>query len=240
MKTKTLLLILILLSVNSFAQIKENVVKLNTLGFPFGSLSLGYERALSEKNTVNLNIGIPVGSSLGKSLAKDLIGSDYTVSEATLNNFHIRAAYRHYTGKSSAPKGFYYEPALKYQTLSPSIAGWGTADNTDIVNVEADVKISTFSAGFQLGYQFLIAKRVTIDLAFFGLEAGLANFDLKGKTNKEYRDTYFDDIVTTAKDLPIIGDKVEVTKEGEDMIRAKAKNIFFPMLRANFSIGFAF
>lgn len=233
MKTKIFVIVLSLFSLNSFAQIKENVVKLNLQNFAFGSISLGYERALNEKNALNVNIGIPISKSLNESWGEDLMGEDYSVTEASVKNFHLRAAYRHYTGKKMVPQGFYLEPALKYQTLSPNLEGYNSDGEASV-----DGTLSTFTGGFQLGYQFLISKTVTLDLAFFGLEAGIANFDMDGTTSGDI-DEYKQDIEDAISDLPVIGDKTTVTTNG-NTVNVSTKSVFFPMFRAGFSVGIAF
>ncbi|MFV0346241.1 MAG: hypothetical protein ACK5IQ_08365 [Bacteroidales bacterium] len=243
MKTKLFLSVLFTLcyGFSGIAQIKENVVKWNLVNLSLGSLSLGYERALNEKNSVNLNVGIPIGAGMPSALGEALVGDDYTISKSKLNNFHIRAAYRHYTGQQSVPKGFYYEPSLKYQTLSPDVKGSGDVNvsGTNVfANIEADATLSTFTAGFQIGYQFLIADRVIIDLGIFGLEAGMGKLKMTATSDKtEVIDAFEKDIIDAVEDLPF--GNPTVTRNG-DKIEVTTKNIFLPMVRMNIGIGIAF
>ncbi len=196
---------------------------------------------LNEKNSLNLNVGIPIGTSFNETLSKELVGDNYSIDKATLSNFHIRGAYRHYTGKHVAPKGFYYEPSLKYQTLNPHISANGSVtieERTEEGNVALDASISSFSAGFQIGYQFLIAERVTIDLGFFGLEAGMWKVKMDASSdNTALVDNFEQDITSAVEDLPF--GNPTVTREG-DTFKVKTESIFLPMLRFNIGIGFAF
>jgi hypothetical protein len=234
MKSKILTLIFSVLYFCGFSQTRENVVKLHLQNFTFGSLSLGYEHALNEKNSLDFGIGIPIKKEINSSLTDNLFDADYTVDKATLSNFHLRAAYRHYTGKHLVPKGFYYEPYLKFQTLKPSFSGYTSKNEKG----SADATFSTFTGGFQLGYQFLIAKRVTLDFYFLGIEAGLAKIKLDGTTSGNIEE-YKEDIEDAVKDIPVIGDKTKVSIEN-NKVKVETGSIFFPMIRGGISLGIAF
>ncbi|HSQ85549.1 MAG TPA: hypothetical protein VLM43_12590, partial [Desulfobacterales bacterium] len=90
-------------------------------------------------------------------------------------------------------------------------------------------------------YQFLISKTVTLDLFFFGLEAGLGNVDGSvhsadpGKV-AEIRDNIQEGI----DDIPSMwGDKIDVTSSGND-VKIEGKSLFTPLYRGGFSLGVAF
>ena len=233
-KVKIITFILCIVYTSGFAQIKENAVKVNLQNFAFGSLSLGYEHALNKKNSLNIGLGIPIGQNLSTGQTGDLYSDGYVPEKATLSNFHIRTAYRHYTGKKEVPKGFYYEPYLKYQTLSPKIDGISVSDK----KASIDGKLSSFTGGLQLGYQFLIAKTVVLDFYFFGLEAGFASFKMTGTTEGDL-EQYKKDIESNITDLPIIGDKTKV-KIVDNKVDVRTSSIFFPSFRAGLSLGIAF
>jgi hypothetical protein len=193
---------------------------------------------LNAKNSVTLGIGIPHNASLaGKYGIKT-----NDVSKADINSMHIRAAYRHYTGNSGLPKGFYIEPYLKYQKLKADVTF--TSINNDVTDVKyaADVKadIHSINAGFQLGAQFLIAKRVAIDLYFLGLEGGMLNIDFTGTpANANNVDDLFNKVDDKRKNIPILDKKFTVTKTSTD-VRVKSSNVFYPFIRSGINIGIAF
>jgi hypothetical protein len=219
----------------TFGQIKKNVIKLHPENYAFGSLPLGYERAINGKNTLDFGIGIPLNKQLSESFAENMYPTgSYAIEKATISNMHFRVAFRHYTGKQQAPKGFYYEPYLKYQTFKPSIAG---VNNHDIKS-SFDGTFSSFNGGLQLGYQFLIAKTVTLDFYFFGLEAGMLKANLTGETSSDLQ-TYKDDIEKNITDLPYVGDKIAVKVE-DNKVKVTSSNIFYPSIRMGFSLGIAF
>ncbi len=228
-------------------QYRKNAVKFNPIDLAFGSMSFTYERMISPKNSLNLTVGIPNGLELGERILEELASDEYSISSASLDNLHLRAAYRHYTGKKSGPRGFYLEPSLKYQTLNPNMAGNATIEVTDNVTgqqveesgfVSADATISSFTAGFQMGYQFLIAKRVTLDLGFFGLEAGTGKVNVTAYSdNADIVGEFKQDIIDAIENLPF--GNPTATVEG-NTIKAKTESVFFPMLRFNIGIGIAF
>jgi len=222
---------------------RKNVVKFLPVNVPFQSISFEYERMINAKNSVTLGIGLPNQKSLIGKYGIDF-GTDMKSLE--LGTMHIRAAFRHYTGEHMLPKGFYIEPYIKYQSIT------GTA-RVEGVKVESgysapysgdfDVKLNSMNLGFQLGTQFLIAKRVTLDLYFIGLEAGLLSGNVTAVSDQiAQADNLKGDIEDAIKNLPsFIGDKLKVTQSADKKtIGVKASGVPYPWLRGGFNIGIAF
>lgn len=243
MKTILLLVTAALFSLLSHAQELQNAIKLLPLNLPLNCLSLEYEHMLNEKNSLEFGIGIPLtGSFVNK------FGMDWSEEENILNDklgiFNLRAAYRHYTGKSMLPKGFYIAPYLNFVSLSAS------ADNVRYVDDTAepysyqenyDTKLHSFGLGCQLGYQFLIAKRITLDLYFFGLEAGLGTVDATiYSSNLDEVSNIEEDIQKEVDDFPnFLRKRIEVNSSGNN-INVKGKSIIHPWYRGGLSLGVAF
>jgi hypothetical protein len=200
---------------------------------------------LNAKNAVTLGIGIPAnGSLVGKYGIKE---SD--VPKAEFNSMHIRAAYRHYSGNLGLPKGFYIEPYLKYQKVKANVTASFSNNQTD-ASYPADLKADfhTLNAGFQIGLQWLIAKRVAIDFYFLGLEAGLVGGNFSGTpsnaSNVADLRTKIEGDPQTGKDgiqeLPgFLKDKLTVTSNSTS-VNVKASSIPYPWLRSRISVGIAF
>ena len=219
---------------------RNNVVKFLPANLPFQSISFEYERMINPANYITLGIGIPNQKSLIGKYGMDF-GSD--VKSVELGTMHIRAAYRHYTGQRMLPKGFYIEPYVKYLKIS----GNGSVENTDFNNTykgKFDVNLNSMNLGFQLGAQFLIAKRVTLDLYFLGLEAGILNGDVNatsdlGDPYATHLKAYIEDRI--AEFPSFIGDKLTVNQSADKkMINVNASNIIYPWYRGGISIGIAF
>jgi len=218
---------------------RNNVVKFLPVNLPFQSISFEYERMINPSNYLTLGIGIPNQKSLIGKYGMD-VNSELKTAE--LGTMHIRAAYRHYTGQRMLPKGFYIEPYLKYQ----KITGNGSVENTDFDNTykgKFDVNLNSMNLGFQLGAQFLIAKRITVDFYFLGLEVGFLSGDVTAISDQlADADNLKADIEKNIADLPsFIGDKLTVTQSADKkQINVNADHVPYPWFRGGISIGIAF
>lgn len=216
---------------------RKNVIKFLPVNLAFNSVSFEFERMINAKNAVTLGVGIP---SKGSVTGKYSINTEDIINDE-LSTMHIRAAYRHYTGNSGLPKGFYIEPYLKYQKVNGKATASVNNDQTD-ASYDTDFKADfhTWNAGFQVGVQFLIAKRVALDLYFIGLEAGLLNGSMVGTpsdaSNVDDLTQKFEDGI---HDFPLISDKLTVTSTSTDAI-IHASNALYPFIRGGISIGITF
>lgn len=246
MKNLLFLLVLVGSSIFAFAQnqdsnqiTRKTVVKYLPINTFTESYSFEIERMINSKNAITLGIGIPTNNSI---IGKYGIDDDSDLKEASVGTTHIRVAYRHYTGKSGLPKGFYIEPSLKYQHINGKIKAQFTEEDTNtLYTSDITSDLNTFNAGFQMGVQFLIAKRVTLDFYFLGIEGGMVNGNVNAKVvpsdNIPDMRKEIDDAI---EDLPsFFSDKLEVTNTS-DAVNVKASQIPFPWLRSGISIGIAF
>jgi hypothetical protein len=213
------------------------VVKFLPVNIPLQSFSLEAERMLNAKNAVTLGIGIPTNASL---IGKYGIKSG-DVSKAEFGTMHVRAAYRHYTGNSGLPKGFYIEPYLKYQNVKATVSAKFNNDQTD-ASYPADIKVdfNTLNAGVQLGVQWLIAKRVAVDFYFIGLEGGIVNGNCTGTPSSTSNIADLTNKFEKARtDVSVLKNIFTVTSNNTQ-VNAKASSTFYPWLRSGISIGIAF
>jgi len=222
---------------------RRNVVKFLPINVPFQSSSLEYERMINAKNSWTLGIGLPNQRSL---IGKYGIDANSDLKTADLGTMHLRAAYRHYTGKRKLPKGFYLEPYLKYQHIKGNGNIAGVNDYDVAYDGKSTVNLTTFNFGCQMGLQFLIAKRVTLDFYFMGLEGGFlsGNIVTTPTSNTGYDPIVLavlkDEIESKIVDLPsIVRDKISVTQT-DNQINVKASGIPYPWYRGGISIGIAF
>ena len=224
---------------------RNNVVKFLPVNIPFQSISFEYERMINHKNSVTLGIGLPNQRSI---MGKYGIDASSDLKAIELGTMHIRAAYRHYTGNRLLPVGFYYEPYFKYQNIS----GTARVEGENVENGytapykgDFDIKLHSFNLGMQLGVQFLIANRVTLDLYFLGLEGGFLSGNVTA-TSPNIADAnnvvnLKAEIEKSIDDLPsFIGDKLKVTQPSSNQINVRASSVPYPWLRGGISIGIAF
>lgn len=243
MKKVFILFILGLLSISGNAQDRKNSVKFLPVNLPINSLSFAYERMVNPKNSFELGLGIPLNQTFVNKFSMDWSKNE-NISNDKLGILSIRAAYKHYTGKSGEPKGFYYSPYLKYQAISGSAHNVRTIEDdlgSSSYDEDYNVDANTIGIGFQLGYQFLIAHRVTLDLYFLGLEAGIANFTGAVKSSDlEQVDNIESDIQDAIDDFPdFLRKKIDVSSNG-NTVKVKGNNIAYPWVRGGISIGIIF
>jgi hypothetical protein len=185
-----------------------------------------------------MGIGIP----FNKSFTYEVDDADRVI---TSKSFSVMGGYRMYFGKK-AMRGFYFEPYLKY--LKNDIS---TIINTDLNGTPTDfVTTSEYSGvglGLQLGVQFLIAKRVTIDLFFLGPEANSSHHKFSmhditstGPWDAQDAQDAQDEIDDAIGDLPIIGNKLSVVVDRNARTVSSDYKGFLPGVRAGLSIGFRF
>jgi len=243
MKTVCLIIVFSLACTLARGQEKVNAVKVLPLSFPLNSAAFEYERMLNEKNAVEFGIGIPIRRTFVEKFGMDW-SDDEMISDDELGIFSLRAAYRHYTGQSMLPKGFYVAPFIRYQGISASADNLREIEDdlgNSTYNEDYSAKIKTIGVGCQLGYQFLISKTVTLDLFFFGIETGLGKVDADIYiSDPEQVDDIYNDVKDVVDDLPSFWKKrIDVTSSS-DYVYIKGKNLFYPMYRGGFSLGIAF
>ena len=256
MRNKILILFFLLLAINVFGQDvtdstsvgetgRKNVLKFLPTNLIFNSLSFEYERKLGKKNSIILGIGLPSSKSFAGKFT-DNSGENKITNDA-FSTMSLRLAYRHYSGKSIQPSGFYVSPYLKYQKFEVSADNNKTVTQgyppiTQNYTEKYDVSGSTMNLGLQLGVQFLIAKRVAVDFYFLGIEAGLANLNASVKSsNINMIDEVETSVRDNIKDLPdFLAKKITVTRKSNDQIDVKGDSMPYPWIRGGISIGIAF
>lgn len=221
---------------------RKTVIKFLPVNYPFGAYSFEIERMISAKNAVTLGVGIPANLSL---MGKYGIDPNEDIEDANISTMHIRAAFRHYTGGKNLPRGFYIEPYLKYQKIDANLkASFEVEENPDQTYM-ADIttpNLNSLNVGFQMGVQFLIAKRVSLDLYFLGFEAGMLNGNVNAKVDPaDNMPDMAAELQDAIDELPgFISNKLEVTSGNGDNVNVKSSGVAFPWLRSGISIGIAF
>jgi hypothetical protein len=145
MKKLVFILSVLALSTTSFAQYKgggdgdvmPNVIKINPLGFLFGSASVGYERAINEKSS------FVIAPTFG----------GFNFGGVKYSQFGGSAEYRFYLSKnSSAPKGFYAGPGANFSSGKVKLDG---GDKTTF---------SSFGVKGIIGNQWVFGSGFVLDL----------------------------------------------------------------------------
>ena len=217
---------------------RKNVVKFLPMNIPFQSLSFEYERMIDPNYSLTLGVGLPIQGTI---IGKYGIDNNSNLKKAEFSTMHIRAALRYYYGDHMLPKGFYVEPYLKYQQIKGNATYEGIDNLNNIYKGNMDAKLNTLNLGVQFGIQFLIAKKITIDLYFLGLEGGLANGNATATSEKTTDAEYIEaDVKNAVAGLPFFIRNWLTVKKVNNQVFIDANNLQYPWYRGGFSIGFAF
>lgn len=149
---------------------RKNTVKLNlTSPMIFGSNNyvLGYERTIGKHQSFSVHVGtfslgrlIDINTDSIKGLNKDVKSTGLSLS----------GDYRFYLAKENkynSPHGIYIGPYFAYNRFARNFEfEANTASFSGKLNAELGFSITT--VGFQLGYQFVIKDRITLDMILFG------------------------------------------------------------------------
>jgi hypothetical protein len=153
-------------------KVRRNVVRLNlTNPLIFGdrSLVLGYERVLNDHQSFSINGGL---ASLPKfnliNIVDDSIVQLYKDSKD--RGFNLTGDYRFYLAsenKYRAPRGLYIGPYASHVFMGRENSWHLDTDNFN-GDVKTDLKFNMTAVGAQLGYQFILWKRVALDFVLIG------------------------------------------------------------------------
>lgn len=198
-----------------------------------------YERTLKEYQAISLKAGYISFPQLLKTRDPDSINFE---SDVKRSGFTLGADYRFYfkkENKFSAPHGLYWGPFIDYSSFTNkrSVSFPDTAFATGVLDFTGKLKI--LQAGINLGYQFVIRDRITIDMNLFGPAIALygAALSLDGQFDVNDEDEYLQKLYDYLIDnLPIVG---ELATTGEIDSNGRA-NLFFAGFRYSVSAGFRF
>lgn len=153
----------------------------NPIFFGTKSMVFGYERTLGKHQSMSINIG---RSSIPKFFEIGPIGDSIKVIPGSNDKgFNCSIDYRFYLQKENkydAPHGVYIGPYYSYYFFERENS---LEINTSNFNgsVVTDFIINTHTLGAELGYQFILWKRLALDLILIG--PGLTNYNLKASIN---------------------------------------------------------
>ncbi len=163
----------------------KNTIKVNlTNPMIFGDqcYTLGYERQIGNNQSFEVNIGrFSVGRILG--ISTDSIEAINTDIDS--KGFHLSGEYRFYLSKENkydAPRGVYLGPYATYNSFSRQLLHSATTESFT-GEFTTDLTFRALNVGFQLGYQFVFWKRVSLDMVLLGPGVGFYKFKTELSTN---------------------------------------------------------
>jgi hypothetical protein len=161
---------------------RKNTIRFNISNpalFGPGSIIFGYERVLKNNQSISLNVG---RASFPKLTRSEEESQELSLrSNSTEKGLNLSADYRFYlkdVNKFDAPRGVYIGPYYSYNYFN-RINNWDL-NTTDFQGaVQSDLTMNIHTAGFELGYQFVLWKKLTIDMVLLG--PGFASYSVKAK-----------------------------------------------------------
>jgi hypothetical protein len=165
---------------DSTAKVYRNVIRYNLSGgLLFGLdkyIVFGYERVLNSRQSISINAGRVSFPKL-VSFSTD---SFSVKSDLKNSGFNTSIDYRFYLRKENLfmpPHGIYIGPFYSYNhfTRTNSWADMRAGTTHPLVETNSTFNIHTFGA--ELGYQFILWKRLALDLVLIG--PGFSYYDLK-------------------------------------------------------------
>ncbi|MEN8138069.1 MAG: hypothetical protein ABFR62_06525 [Bacteroidota bacterium] len=214
--------------------------------FGYRNINLGYERVLSDKNTVSVNVGyLEIPKLLTQSEKVEYIDGD-----SYRGGFSIFADYNFYIANRNvrkAPEGVYWGVfAGIYNQKFGTNFNLVDENNGNIALANADLKatVNNLNLGMQLGYQFVFYDRFTVDLVLVGPALSFYTGKLSGDIeiydeNIEENEIYKEFVNMIMNKAPWLADVVD-----EKEISAKGGKSNFSLFGGNFryvlQIGYRF
>lgn len=248
MKKSVSIVVVILMSLATYAQ--HQVVKLNVPSLAFGRLSLEAERTLIPFLSVTAGINVQLPS--------DKVSVPFLPEEATntLERFDLRLTGTTYNAElriypnpiKERPRGLYIAPyyrtgnmKLDFPTFEIEYVPTGTTIPVTGV-FDVDVKIQETGYGVQIGNQWLIADKISIDLFLTGPRYSTLIIDADLKASASVGDVTLDGQVIADKVALLFGkfgENLEPTIDDEGDLQLHKTMPFFGM-RTGIKVGFAF
>ncbi len=234
---KLLLLVIVITSTSSTLLCQDNIVSIGVPGLVIGNVNLGYERVVSEKTSLALHLGILIPREVPAYISDEFDDGGELLDEFDnkLGGMSAALEYRLYTGDKGAPRGFYAAPFVRMNNYSFTI---GT--EYDQTSAELKARLFSIGAGVQLGAQWLIDDKVSLDLYFLGLGVNNHTFSFELASNDPNADfqAFEGEIRADLAEEPLLKGKVKV-ESGDDYVKASASTLSLG-IRGGFTIGYAF
>jgi len=161
----------------------KNVIRYNLSGallFGFGKyIVFGYERVIKPNQTISVNFG---GAKLPKLISINT-DSFSLQKDRKSNGYNVSVDYRFYLGKENkymAPRGAYIGPYYSYNHFTRDNQ-WTYTSSAGNNSIGTNTSLNISTIGFQFGYQFILWKRLALDMVLvgpgFGFYSYKASFD---------------------------------------------------------------
>ena len=201
------------------------------------NITFSYERILKK----NQSLAVQAGYLAFPNLIDDTIASLILITGRSRQGMNLAFDYRYYPGlrnRRPIPDGLYFGGYLSY---------YGFIFDNDLDNMKSDNDqhgqisghLNDLNFGFNLGYQFVFWKRLTIDLLMFGPSLRYTQGELKiqGDLEQEEIDAIDQELIDKLLDrFPFIG---EIFSE-ESLVFTGSRTKFGTGFRYSIQFGYHF
>jgi hypothetical protein len=173
------------------------------------NLTLSYERIINKKQSITFSLGYLEFPNL----IKDTIASLVTITNRHKQGINVALEYRFYLmqrNRRPIPDGIYVAPYLSFYGYQFS-NGLNIVDSPSEDFAKLEGSFYSFNLGFELGYQFVFWKRLTLDLiligpsmSYYGGRIDITG-ELDGEKVKEINEDLYNQII---KKYPMVEDFV--------------------------------
>jgi Protein of unknown function (DUF3575) len=222
----------------------KNNVKVNLSAWVlYDNVTLfSYERSISRHQTISLT----GGSMLFPSFSVLNISNVQFQKSLKRNGFTIGAEYRFYLAgenKFAAPHGLYVGPYLNYYHFDNERSLTFTDSSGEQSTGNLSSKISVVNLGIQIGYQFVLWKRFTVDLVLFApsISRYSADFNLDGNLTPDHQIELNTDIVNALKNrFPLLSKLISEKSLNVSGDTHNHINVIAPGIRYSVFVGYRF
>jgi hypothetical protein len=213
-------------------------IKWAPTGLLLGGMSLHAEYGFIKKSSLTAKIGVP----FSRGFDATFDGHDVDMH---MRAFSFLAGYRKYLSKQIL-RGFYIEPFFTYVHHTTDGTGQGTLDGQQ-VTMDFSNNYNGVGVGIQFGSQFIIARRLVIDLFFLGPQLTTSTNNFRAIDRYNYTawtniqaDEAEQDIKKFLNQFPFIKNKVDVNVDKTN--RTVMADFQGPLvgIRCGVSVGIAF
>lgn len=164
---------------------RKNIIKIDLTSHWLyrNALTFSYERVAKNHpyQTWGITAGVQHFPSIGGNFGGVNVNRDYNASGLKLGG-----EYRFYLQKENkykAPRGVYIGPYTTFHNYSNK-RSIEVDNNGTLENAILKTDLNVFNIGFQLGYQFVLNNRWTIDMVFVG--PSISNYKLKANLDGDF------------------------------------------------------
>jgi hypothetical protein len=136
---------------------------------------LGYERILSQKRSISINFG---RAALPR-IISFITDSFQTNREGKRNGMNASIDYRFYLSKENrfaAPRGLYIGPYYSYNHFENE-KQWERTNSRGSNEIVTNTNFNIHTFGFELGYQLILWKRLSLDMVMVGPGVGFYKYE---------------------------------------------------------------